>query len=140
MGFRSAGQFSLYCDQDPVFQFNAQSQLRRVYYQGRKLKAEQGSLMELTRGNQRTIQSPTKPTAVRQVKLTETPIGEEQQTAILDDLKYWLQLIQQSMQTDSPTENEFACVGAEPRAFKELVLAWMEKRPSDQVIADGPGL
>ena len=99
-----------------------------------------GSLMELTRGNQRTIQLPTKQTAAQQVKLTETPIGEEQQAAILDDLKSWLQLIQQSMQTDSPTQNEFACVGAEPQAFKEQVLTWIENRPSDQVIADGPGL
>jgi hypothetical protein len=36
IGFRSAGQLSLYCGPDPVFQFNAEQKLRRAFFQGRR--------------------------------------------------------------------------------------------------------
>lgn len=48
-GFRSGGQLSIYCDADPVFQFNADKELRRVFFEGRRFAAEQGHLIELVR-------------------------------------------------------------------------------------------
>ncbi|WP_145275284.1 hypothetical protein [Planctomycetes bacterium SV_7m_r] len=140
MGFRSAGAFSLYCDQDPVFQFNAHSELRRVFFQGRKLKAAQGSLVELTRRNQAISESPEGKTAAQPLMLSETSIGEEQRKLILDDLKHWLQLIQACLQTEPVAQHQFACVGADAQAFQKKVLTWIQKCPSRQIIADGPGL
>ena len=52
IGFRSDSQASLYCDADPVFQFNANNQLRRVYFHGERYAAEQGVLIKLTRESQ----------------------------------------------------------------------------------------
>ena len=47
VGFRTNGAVSLYFDQDPVYHFNSQRQIRRAYYQGRFIKSEQGRLVAL---------------------------------------------------------------------------------------------
>ena len=52
IGFRKCGSASLYWDQDPVFQFNALHQLRRVYFRGIRYAAENGVLNQL--GQSRT--------------------------------------------------------------------------------------
>ena len=44
VGFRSQGQVSIYCGEDPVFQFNAKGEIRRVYFQGDRYAANQGKL------------------------------------------------------------------------------------------------
>lgn len=49
VGYRADGQASLYWDQDPVFQFNSSSELRRVYIDGVKLLAQQRQLLILKR-------------------------------------------------------------------------------------------
>ena len=49
MGFRISGQLSLYCGEDPVFQFNQQHQLRRVFFEATRYIAEQGNLIRLVR-------------------------------------------------------------------------------------------
>ena len=49
IGFRPAGQCSLYWNQDPVFQFDAQHQLRRAFVDSRRLKALDGRLAYLKR-------------------------------------------------------------------------------------------
>ncbi|MGI9428875.1 MAG: hypothetical protein ACR2NM_09475 [Bythopirellula sp.] len=48
-GFRASGAASCYFDQDPVYHFNANRQLRRAFFDGKLLKAEQGRLVSLQR-------------------------------------------------------------------------------------------
>ena len=83
--------------------------------------------MELTRRNQAISESPEGKTAAQPLMLSETSIGEEQQTLILDDLKHWLQLIQACLQTEPVAQHQFACVGADAQAFEKKVLTWIQK-------------
>jgi hypothetical protein len=48
-GFRQDGALSLFFGADPVYQFNAAGQLRRIYAGGLLYKAELGRLVRLTR-------------------------------------------------------------------------------------------
>jgi len=48
-GFRRNGALSIFFDADPVYQFNADCQLRRIYLNGRLVKAERGRLVSLRR-------------------------------------------------------------------------------------------
>ena len=48
-GMRASGATSLYVDAEPVFQFNSDGLLRRLYWDGRMVKAENGRLVELER-------------------------------------------------------------------------------------------
>lgn len=49
VGFRRDGSLSCYFGAEPVYQFNAQHQLRRAYLDGRLLKAQRGQLVALRR-------------------------------------------------------------------------------------------
>lgn len=49
IGFRRIGGASFFFGADPVYQFNADRELRRAYVAGKLLKAERGRLVELTR-------------------------------------------------------------------------------------------
>jgi hypothetical protein len=48
-GFRASGALSLFFGEDPVYQFNAEGELRRAFVSGRLYKAVGGQLIELTR-------------------------------------------------------------------------------------------
>lgn len=48
-GFRKSGSLSLFFGEDPVYQFNAQGELRRAYRRGRLYKAVRGQLASLQR-------------------------------------------------------------------------------------------
>lgn len=48
-GFRRDGAASVFFGADPVYQFNAARELRRAYVDGKLLKADRGTLAELTR-------------------------------------------------------------------------------------------
>ncbi len=48
-GFRRDGSFSLFFGSERVVQFNSKGELRRGYFEGRLLKANQGRLSWLTR-------------------------------------------------------------------------------------------
>jgi hypothetical protein len=47
VGFRASGGISLYYDDDPVFQFNADGELRRAYCEKTKYAAKDGYLMQI---------------------------------------------------------------------------------------------
>ena len=47
VGFRRDGCASFFFDQDPVYQFNTRCELRRLYVDGLRYKAEQGRLVGL---------------------------------------------------------------------------------------------
>jgi hypothetical protein len=49
VGFRRNGAISFYFGSDPVYHFNATGELRRAFFQGRLIKAEQGRLIGMQR-------------------------------------------------------------------------------------------
>ncbi len=49
VGFRDRGQMSWYCDQDPVFQFNAAMELRRAFVHSTRYSSLNGELIRLDR-------------------------------------------------------------------------------------------
>ena len=51
VGFRDQDQFSLYCGEDPVFQFNADAELRRVFFDGVVYRASAGDLLRMIRAS-----------------------------------------------------------------------------------------
>ncbi len=53
-GFRSNGFFSIYFDQDPVYQFNADGQLRRAYRNGFLFRTQGDTLARLERTRSQT--------------------------------------------------------------------------------------
>ena len=67
IGFRPQGQCSIYYDQDPVFQFNARCELRRVYFHGERYAALNGTLMHLSSETGNPASDVTK------VQLVESP-------------------------------------------------------------------
>jgi hypothetical protein len=48
-GFRRSGALSIFFGEDPVYQFNAEGELRRAYSEGKLLKADRGRLVALQR-------------------------------------------------------------------------------------------
>lgn len=60
LGFRRDDAASVFFGSDPVYQFNAAGELRRAYVAGKLLKADQGTLAELTR-----VRTPTEVQLVR---------------------------------------------------------------------------
>ena len=88
-GLRSQGQLSLYCGPDPVFQFNADRELRRVFFQGRRFAAKNGCLVELTRENRGG-----------KVEFASARVDPKMQTIILSSMKDWLRLIRDQAQSN----------------------------------------
>lgn len=74
-GFRKSGSLSLFFGEDPVYQFNAQGELRRGYRHGRLYKAVRGRLASLQR-----VRSDEKTELVRH----DLTISE--QTHLVDDM------------------------------------------------------
>lgn len=127
VGFRDRGQLSLYCGPDPVFQFNADRQLRRAYFQGRKIAADQGQLVEVvqkTRGGK--------------VELVKVPVDQETRNCLMESLKEWLSKIDNSalwnpFSWQFPEEVDSDC-------FRERLIDWLAQLPDEPEIADAPNV
>ncbi len=71
-GFRASGCASLFFSADPVYQFNGQSQLRRVYAGGLLYQAQRGRLAAITRTHR-----------AGRLELTRAPLDDTAQTCLL---------------------------------------------------------
>lgn len=87
-GFRAGNQLSLYCGQDPVFQFNAQHELRRIFFQGRKFAAESGELVELKQSKKGG-----------RVVLLRDAVDSATCATIMGSLRHWIELIQNALES-----------------------------------------
>lgn len=112
IGFRRDGSGSIYFGQDPVVQFNARNELRRAYYAGRLLKAEDGQLVALSR--QRTEQA---------VYLNRQPLDPAETTSLLTDIQQRLLQLQQALR-----EHTLECRGQVPPGadIYNRALAWLD--------------
>jgi hypothetical protein len=125
IGFRSAGQMSLYCGTDPVFQFNAAGQLRRVYWQGQRVAADQHRLVQLQRqpGDQ----------------LTFVPLELDATTtvAIMESLRHW---IDATIAAATKPRAEWRIAG-DAASFHQRWQAWVQKYSAGPfVIAADPAV
>src|SRR5262245_33423639 len=92
VGFRRDGSASFYFGADPVFQFNAASELRRAFVGGLLYKAERGRLVALRRERSET-----------ELALVRSEISDEQSEALLADLKSRLSQLYAALASDSFT-------------------------------------
>lgn len=123
-GFRKQNQLSLYCGADPVFQFNANGHLRRVYFQGRRFAAEQGQLAELIRES-----------VVEKPQATSNQIDCHLMTAIEETFEEWIMKARQQI-TQSPSR--WRTVGEDSNAFQDRLIQWIERYGSRFVVAESP--
>ncbi len=124
VGFRSRGQLSLYCGPDPVFQFNAERQLRRVYFRSRRFAAENGCLVELTR-----LQRGGK------VKFESKQVDPQTQMNILSCLSGWLREIRDAVRSN---HTDWRIVDGNLSIFRARLSDWFDQDWSNVQIASAP--
>ncbi|OYP28447.1 hypothetical protein [Rhodopirellula sp. MGV] len=130
IGFRRDGRLSLYWDQDPVFQFDADQALRRVYLGGKAYRAEGGRLCLIEkRSNERV--------AVSRLQLETTALSTTSEAAILQRLGDCLQQVAQRLNAmiHNPVEGDLEVVGETRAAYAQRVLDWIESLPQPVPIA-----
>jgi len=121
IGFRRDGAASVFFGIDPVYQFNADSELRRAFIDGKLVKAEQGKLVWLVR---RRTES--------EVQLLRHNFAEAEQDALLqtagDSLLFLLK------QVVSGRASIVQQVPTDTRVLNE-VKSWLESLPARLCVA-----
>ncbi|MCP4891788.1 MAG: hypothetical protein GY904_35010 [Planctomycetaceae bacterium] len=123
-GFRRQNQLSLYCGVDPVFQFNANGHLRRVYFQGRRFAAQQGQLAELIRAS-----------VAGKTHANSNQIDCHLMTAIHKTLEEWIVKVRQQI---AQSHTPWRTVGEDSNAFQHRLTQWIECYGSRFIVADSP--
>lgn len=126
VGFRSRGQLSLFCGADPVFQFNRDRDLRRVFFQGRRFAAEQGRLVELIRSSRGG-----------KVQFEVEQVQPSMQKLILASLEDWLQKVRDAVDDDA---TGWRIIGEDANTLQEELVRWLQLVSSAPGIADTPGV
>jgi hypothetical protein len=123
VGFRRDGAISFFFGAEPVYQFNAQGELRRSFYQGKLIKAERGRLVELERQRE--------PDAIRLVR-RELTSGETQWLA---DVRHQLHDLAEQLGRDV-----YEVVGQVPPQADVLgrVQRWLAQLPVSLGVARRP--
>jgi len=136
IGFRDDGAFSLYWDQDPVFQFDADRQLRRVFLNCNRYKSQNRRLVRLTQP------AADQTAAVGRLRLLEETVSADEEAQILQRLTGCLQQIQEhlALPVDSPDAHTLQSVGASAPEFRTVVLQWIASLPRPVRIADQPSV
>jgi len=122
IGFRDRGQVSMYFGADPVFQFNENRQLRRVFFEGKRFAAACGKLYELTRRKQDD-----------KLQFLSTEIDEDAESVILKNLDQRLVQLQAALKMPG---SHWKIVGDKPMDFLPLLSAWLKAVSASLVVAD----
>jgi hypothetical protein len=125
VGFRGDRQVSLYCGADPVFQFNRKSQLRRVFFEGRRIAAEGGRLFELHQDGRGG-----------KVHFGRREIDEALTEKIGAALKRWLSDLRQAAD-QGPAD--WRVVEPESGVFCSDLQLWLRQLADPPEIASSPG-
>jgi hypothetical protein len=126
IGFRSRGQLSLFCGADPVFQFNVDRHLRRVFFQGRRFAAENGRLVELIR-----------PSRGGKIEFDIEQLEHSMQQLILASLEHWLEKVHDAVEDDA---THWRIIGDDAAALRENLRRWLQLVSSPPKIADAAGV
>ena len=124
VGFRSQGQASFYFGPDPVFQFNENGELRRVFFKGKRFAAIQGKLCELTRQQQSN-----------RVHFVPQEILADVASEMMGFLDHGLTQVQVAIDS---LEKEWRISGGNAAEFRRQLSEWLANMPADKVIADAP--
>lgn len=108
VGFREAGQVSLYCGVDPVFQFNRKNEIRRVYFNGNRLAAESGRLVHLERSE-----------GVGRLHFETRDVSPETFANLIASLDQWLHQIERCEQWEVQ--------GGDAEEFRQRIQDWCER-------------
>ncbi|MCO8122086.1 hypothetical protein NHH03_10080 [Stieleria sp. TO1_6] len=135
IGFRRDGQPSLYWDQDPVFQFDADSRLRRVFLDSVRYKVDAGQLLRLVQSGDDGVESST-----QRLKLVAQPLTKTEVDEVQKRLAGCLQGIDRFLQAykgiDQLTLVE--TTGEPPGEFIDRVKQWRATVSIPVEFADGP--
>jgi hypothetical protein len=125
-GFRRDGSASFYFGADPVYQFNAASQLRRAFIGGLPVKAETGRLIALARER-----------LANEVALVRTELAGDQAAAMLTAADGRLQNLHNTL-----ASGEYTVVGQVPDEIDLAgrVSAWLAALPRPIVVAQAPNV
>lgn len=126
IGFRRDGAGSIFLEFDPVYQFNAQGELRRGYLRGKLLKAQQGTLVEMTRVR-----------SEKAVELHSRTLSSVETEQVLQQMQEALAQVKAALQ-DSKTELR-GQVPADGN-IRSLAVSWLESLPAPPRIAAGPNV
>ena len=126
VGFRSQGQASFYFGPDPVFQFNENGELRRVFFNGKRYAAIQGRLCELVR-----------PESSDRVRLLPQAILAKVETEIRVTLESNLAQIQIALK--SP-ESDWRLAGGDFSEFQSQLSDWLASVLNHVKIAETPNV
>ena len=123
-GFRQDGSIAIYVGPDPVYQFNSQCQLRRVYRNEILLKAKNGRLVELERRLDK-----------RAVSWAERELSDEQTTTLLFELRRHLDDLFEALSAD-----RFKLLAQVPQDDDVVsrLLGWLAALPEQLVVARSP--
>lgn len=125
VGFRPGGQVSLYVGPDPVFQFNADNQLRRVYWNENRYSAIDGRLCLLERDRRGG-----------QVTFRNDPVAQKTQDAIRNDIESRLSWLGRAI---SDASTQWRVVGTDEMDFRRRIEDWLGKMSGSLRIASTPG-
>lgn len=123
-GFRSAGDLSLYLEEDPVLQFNSRGELRRLYWRGEKYMAENKRLWRLTRA--RAQNSAAEDRRVQFLQTEVDPSDSETLRVALEDL---LQRMDAGLNLESTR-----ILGAIPPEQAGAILARLQRMLKSEVL------
>ncbi len=126
IGFRRDGSASLFLGDDPVYQFNAGSELRRAHLGGFLIKAEQGELVRLRRHR-----------ADGEVQLLRRHLTDQETTEIFTELTQLLNRIQRSLEDQS---HEVLRQVPEDVDVMSMVRQWLATISRPAEVAESAGL
>lgn len=124
VGFRAGTQMSVYVGADPVYQFNADHQVRRVFYDRQRYAADHGRLLHLQRD-----------TKGGRVQFSPVPITVALEQTILADLQQWLVAIGQTLDTG---RDSWKVAGDNAEAFFSALGAALQTLSGTPSIAKQP--
>ncbi|MCA9214628.1 MAG: hypothetical protein KDB27_16260 [Planctomycetales bacterium] len=115
VGFRRDGSISFFFGQDRVYQFNRHNELRRGYLNGKLLKAENGTLVFLTRERTET-----------QVQLLRHELTEREQQTIIDEAKQNIAKLKTAIEDGTACESRSVSQDDADEPARERVLRWLQ--------------
>jgi len=137
-GFRRSGGLSLYFGSDPVYQFNAGGELRRMYAGGALYAADRGQLVAIER----------QPSTSGRVQLARTPLSAAAAGGLMAEMNRRLGGLERSLRegrfqtlrtvpaaVDAPAADDVPGRAALPAR----ILDWLSRQPGHFPIAQQTG-
>ncbi|TWU48100.1 hypothetical protein [Rubripirellula reticaptiva] len=143
VGFRTGGAASLYWDQDPVFQFNSDHEVRRVYFAGDRYAANAGKLVRLIQKRS------DHETTTERLRLDQASVADDVNDGIDSKLQFCLAQLRCSCRPNSGEPNDagepndqaaWEVTGESKTEFLARLDRWLGTVGNPAVTARGPAV